>query len=52
MKYLNKYVEETTSTTSNTSLANRDMTDGIFKMSDYNMFLVKESGLGTRSLSF
>ncbi|WP_157359385.1 hypothetical protein [Wenyingzhuangia fucanilytica] len=52
MAYLNKNIEALTKKVSSKSLANRSITDGIFKISDYNIFLVKESGQGPRSLSF
>ncbi|NIJ44620.1 hypothetical protein FHR24_001059 [Wenyingzhuangia heitensis] len=51
MSYLNKSIETSSKKVSNTSLVNRSLSDGIFKTSDYNIFLVKESGLGVRSLS-
>lgn len=52
MKYLNKNIEPSTQSICNKSLANRSSSEGIFKISDFNIFLVKESGQGPRSLAF
>lgn len=52
MKFLNKNVEVLTKSVSSTSLVNRSKTDSIFKIATYNLFLVKESGQGPRSLSY
>lgn len=49
--FLNKSIEPSTKKVNNKSIANRTLTDDIFKTSDYNLFLVKESGLGIRTLS-
>lgn len=52
MNYLNKNIEACTKSVSNKSLVNRSCPDGIFKSStDYNIFLVKESGQGPRTLT-
>ena len=52
MNYLNKSIEANSKKVSDTSLVNRSLSDGIFKITDYNIFLVKESGTGMRTLSY
>ncbi|SHH64351.1 hypothetical protein [Wenyingzhuangia marina] len=52
MKFLNKNIEPSSKSVSNKSLANRSSSNGIFKISNFNIFLVKESGQGPRSLAF